>query len=99
MSILSGQTRHWSCQRPSGRALCSLCDWGEANVSCINGATGRVWLVRMGEKYHRYMLEMQASSLQAWWKQWLAEKVPEQQQMSHNPLFLDEDFDPFEDLP
>lgn len=81
------------------RFMLYLCDWGEANVSCLDCVTGHVLLVRMGEKYRRYVLEMQASSSQAWWEQWLAEKPPEEKQMSHNPLFLDDDFDPFAGLP
>jgi len=74
-----------------------LCDWGEANVSCIDCVTKRVFLVHMGEKYHRYVLETQAFSLQEWWEQWLAEKPREEKQVLQNPLFLDDDFDPFAD--
>jgi hypothetical protein len=57
------------------RFLLYLCDWGEAQVSCLDCASEHIFLVHMGKKRHTYVLKLQAPSLQAWWEQWLEEKL------------------------
>src|SRR5258708_39064226 len=70
------------------RSMLYLCDWGEANVSCIDCVTKRVFLVHMAEKYHRYVLAPQAFSLQEQWEQCLAENQHEEKQGLQNRMFL-----------
>jgi len=83
-----------------------LCDWGQGDASCIDCVTGRVFLVHMGVKFHRFVLELQAPSFQAWWEQWLTEKpcdelwkqqYAERLQALQQSPFLNDDFDPFAD--
>lgn len=88
------------------RSMLYLCDRGQGDVSCLDCVTERVFLVHMGAKFHRYVLEIQASSLQEWWEQWIAEKPCDElwkqqfaerlQALQYSP-FLHNDFDPFVD--
>jgi hypothetical protein len=88
------------------RSMLYLCDWGQGDISCIDCVTGRVFLVHMGAKSHRFVLELQAPSLREWWEQWLAERLcdelwkqqyAERLQAIQHSSSLNDDFDPFAD--
>lgn len=80
---------HWP------RAFIYLCNWGDAQVSCLDCTTEHVFLVRLGEKPHQFILEFQAASLQTWLEQWVNQQ-PVLEPEQDSPVLLD-GFDPFVD--
>ncbi|GCE07185.1 SMI1/KNR4 family protein [Dictyobacter aurantiacus] len=63
-----------------------LCDWGYATTSCLDAATGHVYLHRPSTKAsHNMTFLLEAPSLEAWFELWLSGDLKDKGQYIKDP--------------